>query len=273
MDKKSKDLQLQYEGFLQTPFLWHRKGVFDFQQFNSVHSKTCSFNTLITQNIRLGKLVERFVSYELQQDSSIKIITENIQIQQEKTTLGELDCILYKNRKPIHLEIIYKFYLYDSSVGKTEIEHWIGPNKKDSLVQKLTKLKEKQLPLLYSKQCKSYLKELNLIPEEIEQQLYFKAQLFVPLKEYGNNFPVVNNKCIIGFYITLKELEEFKECKFHIPNKHDWLVTPHTNIDWLNFNLYTEKANIFLEEKRAPLCWIKHPNGKIIKFFVVWWNF
>ena len=273
MDKKTKDLQLQYEGFLQTPFLWHGKGVFDFQQFEKNTSKTTIFNTVIIQNLRLGKLVERFVSYELQQDSSIKIIVENIQIQQEKLTLGELDCILYQNKKPIHVEIVYKFYLYDKAVGNTEIEHWIGPNRKDSLVQKLTKLKEKQLPLLYSKQCETYLDKLNLVTNEIDQQLYFKAQLFVPLKEYGNKFPLINNDCIIGFYATLKELEQFKDCKFHIPNKHDWLVKPHTNIDWLNFNLYTEKANTFLEEKRAPLCWIKHPNGKIMKFFVVWWDF
>ena len=137
MDKKSKDLQLQYEGYLQTPFLWNGKGVFDFQQFSNKIPKTSSYSNETAQKLRLGKLVERFVSYELQQDSSIQIIAENIQIQQEKITIGELDCILFKNKTPIHLEIVYKFYLYDTTVGYSEIERWIGPNRRDSLLQKL----------------------------------------------------------------------------------------------------------------------------------------
>lgn len=271
MDKKSKDLQLQYEGFLKTPFLWNGKGVFDLQQFSNNSVKTSYFSSTIPERLRLGKLVERFVSYELQQDTSIKIISENIQIQQEKITLGELDCILLKNEKPIHLEIVYKFYLYDSSVGKTEIEHWIGPNKKDSLLQKVNKLKEKQLPLLYSNECLKYLESLKLIPEKIEQQLFFKAQLFVPLKDYGNKLPLINNECINGFYVTPTELNQFKECKFHIPNKHNWLVYPHTNIDWLTFSNFTTKLQEYLSDERAPLCWLKKTNGELIKIFVIWW--
>jgi hypothetical protein len=271
MDKKSKDLQLQYEGFLQTPFLWNEKDVFDLQQFNNSTSKTHSFSTLIEKNFRLGKLVVRFVSHELQQDTSIEVIVENIQIQQEKITLGELDCLLLKDKKPIHLEIIYKFYLYDSSVGESEIEHWIGPNRRDSLLQKLNKLKDKQLPLLYSKECLTYLETLKLNATEIEQQLYFKAQLFVTLKEYGNKFPLINNNCIGGFYIYNKELDKFKDCKFHIPNKHNWLVKPHTNIDWSSFNNFIINLQEFLSNEKAPLCWLKKPNGEFFKFFVVWW--
>ncbi len=106
-----------------------------------------------------------------------------------------------KDKKPIHLEIIYKFYLYDSSVGESEIEHWIGPNRRDSLLQKLNKLKDKQLPLLYSKECLTYLETLKLTASEIDQQLYFKAQLFVPLKEYGNKFSLINNECIAVFIL------------------------------------------------------------------------
>ena len=257
IDKKSKDLQLQYEGFLQTPFLWNGKGVFGLQQFNNLASKTSSFSALIPQRLRLGKLVERFVSHELQQDSSIKIIVENIQIQREKLTLGELDCLLLKDNNPIHLEIIYKFYLYDSSVGKDEIEHWIGPNRRDSLLQKLNKLKEKQLPLLYSKECLTYLKTLKLKTTKIDQQLYFKAQLFVPLKDYNNKFPLINDKCITGFYIYLKQLKQFKDCKFHIPKKHNWLVKPHTNIDWLDFKSFTPDLQEFLNDKKSPLSWLK----------------
>lgn len=272
MSLKFSDLQLQYRGFLQTPFLWSGKGVFGLQQFENQNTKTCSFTTKIKQKIRLGKLVERFVSLELQQNPSIKILAENIQIQQEKTTLGELDCILLKDEKPIHLEIIYKFYLYDAAVGTSEIEHWIGPNRRDSLIQKLTKLREKQLPLLYSYECKKYLDEFNLTSEKIEQQVYFKAQLFVPLSNFGNIFPLINNECIEGFYIFSKELEQFFDCKFYIPNKHNWLVKPHANIDWLNFEQFKTQLQLFLDEQNSPLSWLKKPNGELVKFFIVSWH-
>ncbi len=271
MNKNPKDIQLQYEGFLKTPFLWHGKGVLDLFQFEKKSIKSTSFSNVILQKLRLGKLVERFVSFELQQDSSIKILLENIQIQEEKRTLGELDCLLLKNDKPIHLEIIYKFYLYDKTIGSSEIEHWIGPNRKDSLVQKITKLKDKQLPLLYSNQCKPYLEKLNLASEKIEQQIYFKAQLFVPLCDFKKEFDLINNDCIYGFYINTKELNQFKDCKFHIPNKHNWLVKPHTNITWLNFEEYSNRLEIYIEEKNTPLCWLKKSNGELFKFFVIWW--
>ena len=44
----------------------------------------------------------------------------------------------------IHLEIVYKFYLYDNTIGTSEIDHWIGPNRNDSLREKLEKLKSKR---------------------------------------------------------------------------------------------------------------------------------
>ncbi|MDX8553027.1 DUF1853 family protein [Tenacibaculum sp. 1B UA] len=272
MYQKQKDLQLQYEGFLKTPFLWHGKGVFDLEQYPTLITQTTSFKQEITQKLRLGKLVERFVSFELNQDGSVLILAENIQIQREKITVGELDCLLFKNKNPIHLEIVYKFYLYDVSVGNAEIEHWIGPNRRDSLIQKLTKLQEKQLPLLYSHYTKSYLDELKLNVDEIVQQVYFKAQLFVPLRNFGKNFKQINNECIYGFYIYLKELPQFSDCKFYIPNKHNWLVNPHSNIDWLTFETFQNKLSQYLNEENAPLCWLKKPNGELFKFFVVWWN-
>ncbi len=272
MYQKQKELQLQYEGFSKTPFLWHGKGVFDLKQFSGSTKHTAPFTYEITQKLRLGKLVERFVSFELSQDDSISILAENIQIQHKKTTVGELDTLLLKNDDPIHLEIVYKFYLYDAIVGNSEVEHWIGPNRRDSLIQKLSKLKKKQLPLLYTIPTKKYLDKLKLTTNEIKQQVYFKAQLFVPLKDFGNDFKHINNECVYGFYVYPKELLQFSNCKFHLPNKHNWLVNTHTNVNWLNFEDFQNKLQPFLNEENAPLCWLKKPNGTLFKFFVVWWD-
>lgn len=272
MSLNYKNLQLQYEGFLKTPLLWEKDTIFGLTQFDVKSNQTAQFNSFKKAEIRLGKRVEQFSFYTFKQDTAIKIVAENIQIQDGTRTVGEIDCLLLKNNQPAHIEIVYKFYLYDKTIGNSEIEHWIGPNRRDSFFQKLTKLKQKQLPLLQSKHTKPYLKKHQITVEEISQNVYFKAQLFVPLAQLNNYFPEINNNCIYGFYIFLNELEQFKDCKFHIPTKVDWLKEIQITIHWLSFDSFKEKIKHFLDQKSAPLCWLKYPNGKTQKFFVVWWN-
>ncbi|WP_295983015.1 DUF1853 family protein, partial [uncultured Algibacter sp.] len=125
-------IQKRYEGFLKTPFLRINDAVYNLDQFK-ITSKFNKIKIALEKNLRLGKYVEQLVSFELAQQNNISVLAENIQIQDGKITLGELDCLLLKNNKPIHLEVIYKFYLYDATVGESEIDHFIGPNRKDSL--------------------------------------------------------------------------------------------------------------------------------------------
>lgn len=270
MHQKTKEVQKRYEGFLQTPSLWKENDIYNLQQFK-INKKSSQINIDINEKLLLGKYVERFVSYQLAQENDISILCENIQIQQEKRTLGELDCILKKDNTVIHLEIVYKFYLFDETVGHTEIEHCIGPNRKDSLAEKLNKLKEKQLPLLYSKECEHFLSSKGISSKEIHQQVYFKAQLFV---SYSNNeiqFNILNNNCISGFYINKKELLHFLDCKFYIPNKKDWLVIPHSNVNWLGFHQFKKIAIEYLSRQFSPMFWLKSSNGMLQKVFLVWW--
>ena len=270
MKLSTKQIQQHFDGFLQTQILWKINSVFNLQQFD-IEQKSMAIDLDIDEKLRLGKYIERFVSFQISKDENCEIILENIQIQQDKRTLGELDCLLYKNKKAIHLEIVYKFYLYDNSVGTTEIEHFIGPNRKDSLIEKLTKLKEKQLPLLYSSQCKTYLESINLEVSEIEQHVYFKAQLYVPFGNLQVKLSTLNQECIAGFYITREELYQFNDYKFYFPSKKDWLVIPHSNVKWSNFEAFSLEYNIYLERKFSPMCWMKKLNGEIFKIFVVWW--
>ena len=270
MNLNTKEIQARYQGFLQTPILWKHTNVFGLKPFE-ITTESKKINLKIDEKLRLGKYIERFVSHQLKCNKAFAILAENIQIQQQKRTLGEIDCILLRDNKPIHLEIIYKFYVYDSSIGKTEIEHFIGPNKKDSLIEKLTKLKEKQLPLLYSKECKSYLKTINLDINNIEQQVYFKAQLFVPFNDKYQKLKTLNQNCIVGYYIHQQALQIFKNCKFYIPIKKDWLLKPHTNVSWLHYDAFFEICSSYMTRKYSPLVWAKSINGEINKLFIVWW--
>lgn len=264
------EIQQQYEGYLNTPLLWSGINAFDIEQFELTSHKTTVFSESSSKNLRLGKLVERFVSHELKQHSSIKVIVENLQIQKNQQTIGEIDCILKHENQLVHLEIVYKFYLYDPDTSD-EINRWIGPNKRDSLSQKLNKLTNKQFPLLFHQATKKYLNLFDLDPHKITQKVLFKAQLFVPLGMLNNTFDMINNQCISGCYVRFEELTAFESFKFYIPSKRNWLCNVSANTRWISYQNFTIELQSFLAQKFAPLCWLKRPNGEMSKFFVVWW--
>ncbi|NJX15082.1 DUF1853 family protein [Tamlana crocina] len=272
MDLKWKQTQLQFQGFLNTPPLWDADAVLGLKQFQIQNQNTFVFNDTLPGNLRLGKRVERFVSAELNRNDDIEVCGENIQIQKDKITLGEIDSILKQHNRPIHLEIVYKFYLYAPHEAHDEIEHWIGPNRRDSLIKKLRKLKDKQLPLLYNNYTLPVLERLNIDVKTVEQQVYFKAQLFLPFESEAIPFNKINQDCVKGFYIRFNAIENFSECKFYFPSKHNWLIEPVSWVNWLHYDTFYEKMQALINEKIASMCWIKWPNGEIKKCFVVWWD-
>ncbi|WP_196887896.1 DUF1853 family protein [Aureivirga sp. CE67] len=268
----SKHIQKLYEGYLKTSIIDFSNYQIPFQQFLLENKKTTQFDaSLHTEVNRLGKLVERFVLHQLKNEQEgVEVLVENIQINKDKITLGEIDCILEKDQKPFHVEIAYKFYLYDPENSENEIENWIGPNRRDSLILKLQKMEEKQFPLLYKEETRKQLEYLNIDFEKLEQQVIFKGQLYLPANQELDLKLLKNNK-IEGYYYRLEELENYQDAKFYLPKKIDWLLEPHTNVAWLNFEEFEEKINEFHQEKSAPLCWIKTKNSEIHKIFAVWW--
>lgn len=266
----NKTLQARFNGYLNTPNLWNNNAVYGLHQL-LLNDSPIKIDKEIDEKQRLGKYVENFVFHQIEKQNNASLIAKNIQIQKEKQTIGELDCLLQLNSKPIHLEIVYKFYLYVETLGEDEIERFIGPNKKDSLVEKLNKLKEKQLPLLYSNECESYLTEFDLKATEFNQFVLFKAQIFLPYINQKATFSKLNNDCKTGIYINKKELVKFKDCKFFKPLKKDWLLKPHCNVSWKTYNDIRPQLKEYLREEYSPMLWIKNKNGVIDKVFLVWW--
>lgn len=261
--------QQRFYGYQKTPLLWKGElnGLIQFK-IEQVHLK---IDSRIDDTVRLGNYVERLVSREISNHRSIEILKENAQIISNKTTLGEIDCLLKFNGQPFHIEIAYKFYLYDPNVGESFLDHWIGPNRRDSLQLKLEKAKNKQFPLLYKDECKPLLDDLKLNIDDIEQRTFFKAQLYTPFQT-KLSFSELNSDCIQGFYINYSEMDLFKDCKFYIPRKLDWLVEPYTQVEWMSYSSSKQRIREFHQKKSAPLCWMKRPNGEINKIFIVWWD-
>ncbi|MGB0897190.1 MAG: DUF1853 family protein [Flavobacteriaceae bacterium] len=271
MNNALTDFSLHYKGFDNTQLLWLNSPLQDLNQCHLPKRKPNDFSEIPVKKYRLGHLVEQFVFHDLKQSDAITVLATNCQIKLNKRTIGELDCIILKDNSPIHLEIIYKFYLYDPTIENTELDHWIGPNRADSLIEKITKLKNKQLPLLFRSETQPLLNSLNLNVNDIQQQVLFKAQLFVPLGLYGKSFPVINNACIIGYYINYKQLNSLSSCQFYIPQKLDWLIDPHLHVEWLNYDVAKSHIMELIDRDKSPLCWVKSPNNNLQKVFITWW--
>ena len=222
-------------------------------------------------NVRLGHLAEVVVSELIKSSTNYEVVYENIQLIEGKKTIGEIDFIIKdKNTEQlIHMELAYKFYLYDPEISSKEINNWIGPNRNDSLKNKLDKVKNKQFPLLYHKNFKSRFDKIEI--GEVSQALCLLVSLFIPYK-YKISLDPIYEKAVQGYYLNMDTLTSFNHVdkKYYLPLKKEWGMNPSENEIWTAFNNIEENVNMRLKEKQSLLCWQKHGDS-YLSFFIVWW--
>ncbi len=257
---------LRYIGFINTPNLWEYK-LYSLEQFKLSNQLFSIPKNKKFKEIRLGKRVEEFFDFQIRNMSKISAVAQNVQIKNQKITIGELDVILLDNNKPCHIEIVYKFYLYKPDIGGDYISKWVGPNLKDTLKYKLSKIREKQLSLLYSEQSNLVLKTLGLKAENISQKVCYRAQLFLPYQQEADIKPL-NKDCIYGYYFNIDQIDQFSDCKFYFPRKLDWLIDLHEDVKWESFKAAKPKVEEFIDAQRSPMVWLKDENGQLTKCFV-----
>lgn len=268
MTDQLRSTQAQYQGFCNTQLLWDGK-LNTIEQLRLDDCKDHPFLRQLNRTYRLGQLAEQFLFNQIETCVHSELLAENLQIQNNNNTIGELDALLLHKGMPVHLEIIYKFYLYDEHLGDSEVSRWIGPNRKDSLTEKLDKLLKQQLPLLHTSECKQTLKLLHLDHSDYKQFVHFKAQLFVPF-EKDVSFKKLNKSSVCGIYINRKQLEKFKTFRFFIPEKLDWFLEPRTDVNWMDFDTFIIDAHQYLTTKRSPMIWLRD-ESTLQKAFLVWW--
>lgn len=260
------NIQQQFKGFVSSLPLWAVDLSSDLIQLNI--PSDIEYVDIESPENRLGKRVEQFYSAILSSNSDVELLQQNIQLKEGLRTVGELDFILRYKSQPIHLELVYKFYLFDPKEGETEIDHWIGPNRKDCFKYKLDKLKDKQLPMVFHKSNAELLLKFNIVAEELKQRVDFRGQLFVPFND-SVEFECVNQDCVKGVYYRLGELP--KNAEYYLPEKNDWLIEPIINADWKDYDQIQIELKELLQNERSPLCWIKTSTDSLEKCFVVWW--
>jgi hypothetical protein len=222
-------------------------------------------------NIRLGHLAEKIVSELIKSSLNYKVLYEHFQIIEDQKTIGEIDFIIENRieKKLIHLELAYKFYLFDPSISIDPINNWIGPNRNDSLSEKLDKLKKKQFPLLYHRCTASVFDTIAI--DTVSQALCLLVSLFVPY-EFKTKLSPVYEKAIKGYYLDLETFLSLDnpETSYYLPSKKEWGMDPFENEIWKPHKEIEDQIATSIKEKQAPLCWQKH-KGTYISFFIVWW--
>ncbi len=222
-------------------------------------------------NLRLGHLAEKVVSTCIKASNNYTVLFENLQLIDGNRTIGELDFIIQnlETKEVIHLEMAYKFYLYDPSISNNVTHKWIGPNRNDSLSKKLEKLKNKQFPLLQHPLAKALMPNINT--KDVVQSLCLLASLYVPYN-FKHTFNPDYSRAIKGHYLdfeTFKKIHHNKNA-YHAPTRKKWGMDPKHNSNWVNLEGVLEYISTSLQEKQAPLIWQKQDH-QYSSFFVVWW--
>lgn len=269
-------LQEQYTGFINTPQIFAENLFSEYPLFrteNSAEGKDLS--TIVEPESRvLGKRMENFFHFYITHFSYLKVLAHNEQIISEKQTLGELDFLL---KDPVtaevsHVELIYKFYLYDPETGTSEMDHLIGPNKRDSLNRKISRLQKRQFPLLFNEATRQLLNSLEVEPEAVVQKMCFKAAVFLP-RHRKMSFSEINNETLAGYWIKARDFTEeiYGKELFYSPAKKYWPVNPEQNQTWISYSEVRSQVGLLLKQQLSLLLWMKTRTGAIEKFFVVWW--
>lgn len=162
---------------------------------------------------RLGKYFETLWLYWLSHYSRYDIVENNVQINIDGETLGEIDFIVFDKytNKTIHWELAVKFYL---GVDNTrEMHNWHGPNLRDRLDIKVDHLLHRQSMLSRDKRVTQWLKQQGIDIDECAVVL--KGRLYFPWSVKPENRSLVDMlpalcapELLYGWWFKQSEFDE-----------------------------------------------------------------
>ncbi|PCI09304.1 MAG: hypothetical protein COB77_00345 [Gammaproteobacteria bacterium] len=193
---------IKYQQMLATSLPW----------LQTLDADPVELETLLAQqkDRRLGKYFETLWYYWLQNHSRYDVVENNVQINIDGETLGEIDFILFdkKTKKTIHWELAIKFYL---GVGDTrEMHNWHGPNLRDRLDRKVAHLLNKQSVISQNQRVAQWLKNRGI---NIDQcAVILKGRLYFPWEKMRSNRVLLPSDCsanvLTGWWFTQNEFDE-----------------------------------------------------------------
>ncbi len=174
----------------------------------------------------LGKYFEALIKYWLINFSEFQLVKSNLQIFQNKRTIGEIDFLITdKNGNLFHLEIAGKYYIARGNSNKWE--NFYGPNPADNLAKKMEKLLNEQVKLLTNSFAKETLDGLN-ITQTPTPLLLVKGYFFYVWNKSGKITPPVGSSKnhLYGWKVKSDEAKEFfggKSSLWMVLKRRQWI--------------------------------------------------
>ncbi|MCW8875997.1 MAG: DUF1853 family protein [Kangiellaceae bacterium] len=199
---------------------------------NSKQIESKLFEHFQNKNMKmLGTYFEALWDFYLSYSPYTNLIVKNLQVIQDKQTLGEFDFI-YENirRKSFrHLEVAVKYYLGVPEIDRntdadfSSTDCWVGPNINDRLDLKLDKLINFQSQLSKSRRGKELLSEQGI--EELNSEICLLGYLFYPLDESMKPPENSNNEHNRGYWTSADNLDSLisREVFWQVIEKPFWL--------------------------------------------------
>lgn len=194
----------------------------------------CASNSISTEFIhtRLGIYYENLVNLILKSSANLFDIKRNIQVIENKKTLGEYDILCRTMQgQNLHIECAVKFYLCTGD--GSELSHFEGPNRRDRLDIKWNKLINKQLQLSGTDAGRTSAQALNAAPTQ--KLLLLQGFLFYPFERWtkgidqlGKLHPLLHPHHNRGWWLRQPNMDAVLSDKYRyqILSKPFWLHCP-----------------------------------------------
>jgi len=224
----------------------------------------------------LGTYFEDLVEFWLSKRVGTKILARNLQVIDDKTTLGECDFIAEIDGEITHIEVAIKYYL--AVENSAEQRFWVGRGLTDRLDIKYEKLFKQQLQLSNSLIMSELLAQKNI--DNITKKMaiikgYFFQYYFAEKHELPKFAPKDMEE---SFWCRISEIDSLPEqySKWQILHKPHWLTYSQEDI-FDRSELQTKILDYFANIKETPVLCNSFAKGRPhepIKFFIapISWN-
>ncbi|MDN6319819.1 MAG: DUF1853 family protein [Marinobacter sp.] len=171
---------------------------------------------------RLGFYFERLYQIMLEDLLGWPILLKNQQIQSNGRTIGELDFVVHNRAEDCieHHEIAIKFYLgVPEQAGPTL---WYGPNARDRLDLKTSRLLEKQSRRTHLPETLALLDEFN-ITGPLAPRIFMPGYLFYPDARYAATPGYVPAEHLRGRWMYIHNAKVLDTSHWAVLSKPHWI--------------------------------------------------
>ena len=192
------------------------------------------------QSDRLGEYFEILMTSWLDQVPPAELIAANKQVHRGGRTVGEFDLLFRRDRAVHHWELAIKFYLgHPAPDGSAR---WYGPNPKDQLHKKWSKMLRRQLRLSQTQAGRKTLRKLG-VDEGVEARAFIKGYFFEPLDDEYRvaHHSDTNPSGLRGWWVHRGQLADFEE-ELDPAGERRWMTL--TRLRWMSPARITDRDKV-----------------------------